>query len=218
MKQSESRQEQASKASAHQQQSAAHSVGITLPSMSPVYVQPKSQVPVSTAEPIQLFPYSVKHNGTNQRYVIRFAGNRLTLYRHGIEVAYFEIQVTKNDWGMKNIFVHGDNLQGQNIGTLLLYFIADLAQRNGMQQLTVLTPSGQGLWTNNGFVATPRGNGPPDIVGNSAVVAQQAGQTVLANFTIGPYVPDEPAKKPPPNKDPRRDEDRDFGKGGIFEL
>lgn len=169
------------------------------------------------AEPIQLFPHQVKHNATNTTFIAKLDGAYIRLYdRAQQEVAYFQIQVTAHDWGMKNIYVHGGGLQGMGIGTLLLYFAAKLAHGAGIGQLTVLTPSGANLWTNNGFTATPRDSGPPDITATPAQVLAATAATIQG-FTITDY-PAAPAKLAPPAKDPRRFDDQNSGPGGMFEL
>lgn len=168
--------------------------------------------------PIQLFPFQVTHNDSSISFIARFSGSTVHLYNRAMEeVAYLEIDVRDNEWGMKNIYVHGDDAQGLNLGTLLVYFAAKLAHANGIAKLLVLTPSGQNLWTNNGFTATVREHMPPIIVGTPGEVLAVAEPAVHGIFTIVNY-PAPTAKPAPPFKDPRRFDDHDHGPGGIFEL
>ncbi|MCU0435184.1 MAG: hypothetical protein MUC87_17135 [Bacteroidia bacterium] len=196
------------------QRSKKHSGGVSLPSVQPLYITPRSPAVESAVQTAQLFPYSVTHKDTGAAYVLTLEGATLRLKQHGLEVAYFTLDIRSDNWGMKNIFVHGEGLQGQNIGVLLVYIAANLARSNGIRHLPVLTPSGEGLWAKCGFVK----HGEKDIAGDSETVYQTAGAIVNSAFKIGPYVPPVPASKPPPNKDPRRNEDDLNKPGGPFEL
>jgi hypothetical protein len=196
------------------QQSKKQSGGMSLPSVQPLHIMPRTPAVESAAKTAQLFPYSVTHKETGTAYVLTLEGATLRLKLHGIEVAYFTLDIRSDNWGMKTIYVHGDGLQGQNIGVLLVYIAANLARQSGIRDLPVLTPSGEGLWAKCGFVK----RGEKDIIGDSNTVYQTAGAIVNAMFKITAYVPPSPAAKPPVHKDPRNNEDDLNKPGGIFEL
>jgi len=148
---------------------------------------------------------------------VKLEGTRIVLYRHGIEVGYLQMSFQKTDtgtiWELKDIYVHGEGMQGGGLGKLLVYFFALLAAGNGAIQLRVLLQNNPALYADAGFTVTPNANphNPPSVTGVPATVRDTARGLVNALFRLQDGLPpSQPAPLPPPGR--RLINDNTFGR------
>jgi hypothetical protein len=170
---------------------------------------------------VQRFPFTATGIARALTIVVQLEGARIVLYSHGVEVGYLQISQQRTDagtiWELKDIFVHGEGMQGGGLGKLLVYFFALLAASNGAIQLRVLLQNNPALYRDAGFTITPNANpqNPPSVTGVPGTVRDTARGLVDALFRLqdGLPPPSKPAPLPPPGK--RLINDNTYGRPDI---